>query len=113
MKTLANNNLYRLKMLDNDESYEFSRIVSAKISCPANEISVFPNPATERVSIKGVQPGSTIYVYNVSGTLIFPNKSVSEAEVHINLKSYPNGIYSINIKDENEGIVAKMKLVKE
>lgn len=110
---LANNNLYRLKMLDNDESYEFSRIISAKIDCPANEISVFPNPTTELVSIKGVQPGNTIYVYNVSGTLILSRKSVSEAEVHINMKNYPNGMYTVNIKDENDGIVAKMKLVKE
>lgn len=110
---LANNNLYRLKMLDNDESYELSRIVSTKTDCQANEISVFPNPTTERVSIKGVQPGNTIYVYNVSGALILSQKSVSESEVQINLKNYPNGIYSINIKDQNAGIVAKMKLVKE
>ena len=110
---LVSNNLYRLKMIDNDESYEVSRIVSVKMDCPANTISVFPNPATDRFTIKGVKPGNTIFIYNIFGALISSEKSLTGEEMSLNLKHHLKGTYTINIEDENAGITARLKLVKE
>ena len=109
---VENNNLYRLKMIDKDASFEYSRIVSVNSVCPEREIFVSPNPATERFKIRGLKPGSKIEIYNASGILVRVAKSVNEAELELSLKGYISGIYSINVEN-TDGSVRKLKLVKE
>lgn len=107
------NTFYRLKMVDKDETFEYSRILSVNTPCAADSLSVFPNPTTDGFKIGGLKPGNIVYVYSASGTLVVKTKATTEAVLELSLKGFFKGIYTINVEDNETGIVKKMKLVRE
>lgn len=111
-KPFNEQNLYRLKMIDNDASFTFSRIQSAQANCQTTEIAIFPNPTMSHVSVKGVKSGHTIQVYNVYGKLILSRKAASSEPFELNMKNQPDGIYSVTIESENS-VIAQLKLIKQ
>ena len=105
-------NYYRLKMIDQDGSYQMSRMVSAKPSV-SDEITVFPNPASSIFTIKGVKPGQTILLYNITGDLLINKKIASKPQAELDLKNYPTGVYSLSVEELGKGFVKRLKLVKD
>lgn len=105
-------NYYRLKMVDQDSSYQLSHLVYAKPVSDV-EITVFPNPASDKFMIKGVSPGETIRLYNMTGRLLLTKKITSETKVELDLENYPFGVYNLSIEDEGSGFVKRLKLVKD
>ncbi|WP_165940061.1 PQQ-dependent sugar dehydrogenase [Dyadobacter psychrotolerans] len=105
-------NYYRLKMIDRDNSYQFSHLVFAK---PVfnREISVFPNPASEKFMIKGVRPGDTIRMYSITGYFLESKTITSEAKIELDLQNYPIGAYNLSIEYGGSGLVKRFKLVKD
>jgi hypothetical protein len=59
---------YRLKMVDNDGSAEYSRIISLAQSAD-NNMLVYPNPATNQINIKVAVAGS-MAIYSADGKLV-------------------------------------------
>lgn len=110
---LPGNNLYRLKMIDNDESFEVSRIIEGKNDCETNKVTVFPNPATEQFTIQGLAQGNRVSIYNSSGARILSEKSKTGENIQVNLKNYPSGIYTINIQNENAAIISRLNISKQ
>ena len=105
-------NYYRLKMVDRDSSYQFSRMVTAKPFLNV-AITVFPNPASDIFTVKGVRPGETIHVYNTTGQLLLSKIITSEIKIELDLKNYPTGVYNLSIEDVGSGFVRRLKLVKD
>lgn len=87
-------NYYRLKMVDQDETYAFSNIEVVRFS-PAiekNEAFVYPNPATNKLYLslgKGQVP-QRVQVYQLNGTLAFQSESGSP---EVNLPNLKAGEY--------------------
>lgn len=79
-------------------------VTSVKEVNKSKEISVFPNPAKERVTIKyQTKETVAVEVYNVLGTrvkTIYHNGLESE----INIGDLKNGVYFIRFKDGNQTI---------
>lgn len=75
------------------------------------EANIFPNPATDVISIKGVQM-QQIEIFDVSGKLM-GKWEVAESNnlFEINLSNYPSGIYAIRITT-GDGIIMK-KIAKK
>lgn len=73
---LEGKNLYRLKMVDLDESYMYSAIRTLEFSRPL-DINLYPNPAQDYVTVTSQQPVS-IYVYDLSGKVVF-HQPISDA----------------------------------
>ncbi|MCQ2958673.1 MAG: T9SS type A sorting domain-containing protein [Bacteroidales bacterium] len=44
---------FRLKMVDNDASYQYSNVVSVVLDSNAETLTVYPNPASEYITISG------------------------------------------------------------
>jgi len=105
-------NYYRLKMVDRDSSYQFSHLVYAKPVFNV-EITVFPNPASDKFTIKGVRSGETIRLYSITGRLLLTNTITSATKVELDLKNYPIGVYNLSIEDGGSGFVKRLKLVKD
>jgi hypothetical protein len=62
-----------------------------------NDVEVFPNPATETISVKGDQIKS-IDIFNLTGKLIYTvNKKVQDLITEIDVSKIPKGIYIIKI----------------
>ncbi len=63
-------------------------------------MSIYPNPATETVSITGVVE-STVQVLDINGRVIFSGKS-TEDKLSINVSEWSKGIYIIVSKRDNK-----------
>ncbi|MFA8299244.1 MAG: YCF48-related protein [Hyphomicrobiales bacterium] len=60
---------------------------------PDEIINIYPNPATENISINLNEKGeSDIHIYSADGKLLHKQRT-NKSNVNINVKSYPQGIY--------------------
>lgn len=75
-----------------------------------NPISIYPNPATDIVKIK-TNNNSTINIINVVGKTIY-NSNVPQNETTIDVSTWSQGIYFVNIINEN-GKKNSYKLIKQ
>jgi len=112
---------YRLKQIDNDGSYEFSKAIEVNFGSPNNyELSQnYPNPFNPSTTISFNLPKSgvaTLKVYNLMGEEI---KSLvegyREAGIHtfnFNAEGYPSGMYLYSLSTNGYTETKKMLLMK-
>jgi hypothetical protein len=91
---------YRLKQVDHDGKYTFSNIESIAINDSKNtSISIYPNPATDQLSIIGNQSElSQIKIFNVWGqdiTALTDIRQTSSTQLAVNLPGLAKGLYYI------------------
>lgn len=77
----------------------------------AAKLSIYPNPAIDRVSIKSTKPTKRIIVYNVLGEVVSTTTPTSN-QYEININTLPNGIYIMDITLE-DGTHHKQKFLKQ
>lgn len=66
----------------------------------ANDINVFPNPASDFIELKGVEAGSSIRIYDINGREVISckvesNKAISISKLHA-------GVYTVRITSNSE-----------
>lgn len=89
---------YRLKMLDNDGSYVYSRIVAVQQKKDEFEkITIFPNPATTSIIVQHKTPaeaGSMIRILSTNGTVISQSRvTKSGMQTDVDVSKLPVGSY--------------------
>ncbi len=111
---LHGQNLYRLKMVDNDGSYTFSQMKS--LSFNLNLASVYPNPVVDKLNIKADDWAKVknIEVYNATGQIQQLNKLSQSPDSQIReyeFREMPSGVYLIKTvrKDGTEQTVKVLK----
>ena len=116
-KNPAATNYYRLKMVDRDGSYEYSKIVSANNGKSA-VINLFPNPVQERLNLNIESQDineANIQVINMNGQVVLVSKNTigrSNTPISIDVNELQSGIYFIKITDENANVIGKEKFLK-
>ena len=60
---------------------------------------IYPNPTSEFVYLSGINGDSKTKVYDITGKLL-----LSTGDKKIDLSSYPNGLYIVNIRSNNTAI---------
>ena len=75
------------------------------------DLSVYPNPVTDNLQVKGLMLNNTITLTNILGSRIMIIKNVNTA-IEIPMGSLANGIYILSIKDEF-GSVKRVKVLKQ
>jgi hypothetical protein len=95
-------NLYRLKMVDEDGSYAYSRIQNVTFA-DLEGVEIYPNPVVGNLLIRmnnTDEPG-TVEVYNILGQLVISKKLLkgnSVATPHsLETAQLPAGLYNIHI----------------
>jgi hypothetical protein len=68
-----------------------------------NSFSIYPNPASNIINIKGVTLGSKLSIYNVLGKLVLSKTTSNE----IDLERLNRGVYIIKIRSQNNEVVRK------
>lgn len=71
-------------------------------------ISIFPNPTTDLLTVSGIEIGKTIEIYNTLGQLILS----IPFQKNINTQSFISGIYLLKIKGNNSQIF-QTKFIKK
>ena len=75
----------------------------------AGLLTVYPNPATDRITISGLKGGETISVINIAGVQVISRISASENE-DIFIKQLPEGVYFIKVEKGGEGETVKIRV---
>jgi Secretion system C-terminal sorting domain len=98
-------NYYRLKQVDFDGKYEYSKIININIEF--DDVFIQPNPTTGVVEIKGLNlEQASLKITDGMGRLIQTNK-LSEYQT-INLSDHAKGIYFFIIQTARRTIVKRI-----
>lgn len=102
-------NYYRLKMIDKDATFAFSRVVEISLDLPSS-LSVYPNPVIGQATIETPDWSKVkeVFLINTAGKRI----SMSAASDKIDLSNVSAGIYIIQLKQIN-GSISSTKIVKQ
>ena len=101
-------NYYRLKQIDYDGKFEYSKIIHLEIQESSNQtIKLFPNPAGNQVQIENSDLiGETVQVFSVHGQLVKEFKHQSNIS-NLLLTDMPSGIYFIKIKNQVQKLIVE------
>jgi hypothetical protein len=92
----AGENLYRLKMIDKDQTYAYSRIVSVNFDNLIKSV-LYPNPVTDQLFLNSADwhKVSAVEIHNLTGQLVYSSgKNVSKT---ISVKDLPVGMYIVSV----------------
>lgn len=95
---------YRLKMVDKDGSFTYSKEVMVRGE-RSNNISVYPNPVKDVmvISHSKSQAAANIEVFNTMGVRVLAAKSVAQTEkTSINVANLPAGNYILVVADGSQ-----------
>ncbi len=98
---------YRLKQVDNDGAFVYSKTISVVKKGEKTPYVVYPNPAKTTLTIDGLTPVKTVRIYNTQGMLL---KTISDSK--INVSDFAAGLYFLNIEN-TEGGISQIKFIKE
>ncbi len=102
---------YRLAMLDVDGTTSYSTVTSVATHCNNSKIMVFPNPSKDFVKVSGLESGSVIKVYNVTGSLVKEISTTSDFEV-INIAAWVSGNYQLQVISGNGSMTDNFRITK-
>ncbi|KAF0191907.1 MAG: hypothetical protein FD166_3755, partial [Bacteroidetes bacterium] len=71
-------------------------------------VSIYPNPASEFVTVSGELNNSAISVYSMMGTEVANIRNNGSTTIDINISEYPSGIYFVQVKTETGTAVRKI-----
>ncbi|MBI1226479.1 MAG: T9SS type A sorting domain-containing protein [Bacteroidetes bacterium] len=104
-------NYYRLKQVDFNGNFEYSKVISVNLVSNGGKGSISPNPASEAISINLPNNSETYQatVYDLSGKA-WQNSNLPNNQLIIS--ELPNGIYFLKITDEIGRTVTQERFVK-
>lgn len=107
----TNTSYYRLRLVDEDGTYAFSNILKIAAPCSTDrDISLYPNPAKDRIHITNLHKGDLIRIFGITGQLIMQQEA-DKANEWIDISQVAAGTYQVIIADGKAQIV-NIKLVK-
>jgi hypothetical protein len=102
-------NFYRLKMVDTDGTFAYSRIRNLQFD--GIEASVYPNPVSDKLFIHKPKGVRQVTVFNVAGQKVIELSKISANGMDISKLSA--GIYVVNIRrDDGSNESGKVLIVK-
>ncbi|MFT3825272.1 MAG: lamin tail domain-containing protein [Chitinophagaceae bacterium] len=107
---LTGNNFYRLKMVDKDGAFKYSKVVKVNFALQL-AIHINPNPATTRVniSVENTKDPVTIQVIDVNGRLV---KQVAKTQnlqnIQVSVQGLTKGFYTVKVISSTEVVTQKL-----
>ncbi|MDQ6479001.1 T9SS type A sorting domain-containing protein [Dyadobacter sp. LHD-138] len=107
---LDGENLYRLKMIDRDGTFAYSRIES--LTFEGLTTSFYPNPVADKLVISAADFSKVknVQIYDASGKTVYKSSATPSAE--INVQSLSAGLYVVQMVRKN-GTVVTQKIIKQ
>lgn len=83
--------------------------VSANVSeMPAFDINVYPNPASEFITITNVPDNSLLFISDITGKIVYNNQIRNERMTTINTSNFAEGIYMVRILKNGTATTKKL-----
>ncbi|WP_171037856.1 T9SS type A sorting domain-containing protein [Dyadobacter luticola] len=104
---------YRLKMVDIDGSFEYSRIVNVNAQNNAENLFVYPNPAQNLIYLDSPDVIYSVNLTDQNGNVVY-GKSLSGAEksLSISLPKLNSGAYLLKVNPGTESQKVRKVLIK-
>ena len=100
---------YRLKMIDKDRTTSYSKVVRVDFD-KKYTVELYPNPASNKITIEGISNYQFIRINDVSGRLVY-DKKITQGSETINISNLPKGVYIIKLTGKDD--VQSLKFLKE
>lgn len=110
VQPLTGENFYRLKQVDKDGRFAYSKIVRIIFGSDAPYLVAYPNPAKTTVKVGGLTAGAYLTVVNASGKVISQYRSAG-SNYSLNIQNLNAGVYFICV--QQNGKTNTLKVVKE
>lgn len=101
---------YRLKMVDADGSFAFSKIESIRLGS-SGLISAYPNPVVDKLHIGSKEALASVKVTDLAGRS-FLELSKPKPGQEFSMKNYPAGTYFVKVETA-DGKVQVVKIIKQ
>jgi len=77
-----------------------------------NQTVLFPNPASDKVTISNASNLEMVTIYNVLGTQVMQLKNINSNSTQVDLANLPSGVYLVKVQNDtnNEGVRRLVKL---
>ena len=92
---------YRLKQLDYDGKFEYSKVISVKSD--AAIVKVYPNPAQEYLTISGIAQKQPFSIIDQNGRIVLEGLVADKGQ--INIKNLAPGRYIVSVDGENSRLL--------
>ncbi len=99
-------NYYRLKQIDFDGNYEYSKVISVR-NVGDNNIKIYPNPTDGEIEVIGVGEAE-VTIINSLGKIAKEQSLINQG---LDISDLPKGLYFISINSDNKLIMEK--IIKE
>ena len=103
-------NYYRIKQTDNNGSYTFSQIKQVTINDKQQPINIYPNPATDIITINCTN-AKHLSIVDYLGRVVYTNIDNNINRLSLNINHFAKGVYVVVIETAND--VITKKIVKE
>jgi len=106
---IAGINLYRLKIIEKNNSFFYSPVQQVTIKKNHDDFSIHPNPATDEIIIIGTfTPGITLRLFDVSGKLLTEKKlPPGDNNTRMNISYLTPGIYILQMGNSNQKLFVR------
>ncbi len=99
-----------------DSCYSSPHIDVPEINGIDNQLSIFPNPASDHVELEVLSKSHDalfVWIYNSIGELIFQKQFAADANgiMSINTKNFPPGLYFVKVAGDNHAADGKFCIV--
>ena len=105
-------NYYRLKQMDLDGAYTYSKVISIEYDQSKKRIDIYPNPTSKQLIISGELHLHQIQILNASGQTYQSFHPTGNFQT-INLSTLPSGLYFVKIQNLNTHLFEIQKIIKE
>ena len=107
---IQGNNYYRLKQLDHDGAFEYSEVrsVNWRGNLENTSLTVYPNPATDFLTIQSTM--GTLQIYDQTGKML-QQLELGEGSTVLDINTLTAGLYSIVLIQKN-GLIQTKTFIK-
>ncbi len=104
---------YRLKQVDTDGTFSYSKVVSARLDSDELEVTIMPNPAKEVVQIVVNDDEANnirVQIYNIQGQLLLDeNTNLKENNtIILDIHHFATGHYMVKVGSDTDFVVKKL-----
>ena len=110
-KPLQGISYYRIKQVDNDGAFRYSKVIAVRFLASLPPVSIYPNPASETVNIVFTNVpanGTKIEMFTANGQFVKSILNNGSAASAIDVSNLSNGLYQIKISDKNMQLSEKI-----
>ena len=104
-------NYYRLKMVDFDGRFDYSKIITISNKRATANMMIYPNPANNQVTIafssKTPNQNAQVYIFDAAGKIVMSKKSDMDRSIQLDITQLPKGIYTAKVNTLSDVFISR------